>query len=176
MIAHLIMTVIADDRPGVVEVLADVIASNKGNWLESQLAHLHGKFSGIVAIAVQEKDLGQLQGALQKLSQQGFAISSQLVEKQPTRNGAQPFKLTIVGPDRPGIIREVSKALAKRGINLVELSSECSSMPWSGEPMFTAHGQAHMPQDVNLAELGDALDTIAEELGLDIAFEDRQEA
>ncbi len=176
MIAHLIMTVIADDRPGVVEVLADVIANHKGNWLESQMAHIHGKFSGIVAVAIHEKDLPDLQSALQKLGHQGFAIATSLVEKHLPKTNTQPFKLTIVGPDRPGIIREVSRALAKRGINLVELSSECSSMPWSGEPMFTAHGQAHMPQDVNLAELGDALDTIAEELGLDIAFEDRQEA
>lgn len=176
MIAHLILTVIVDDRPGVVEKLADVIAHHRGNWLESQLVHLHGKFSGIVAIAVHQTDLPALKEALVDLSQQGFAIATQMADIQPREHAVQPFKLTIVGPDRPGIIREVSGALAERGINLVELSSECSSMPWSGEPMFTARGQAHMPPDVNLSELGDALELIAEELGLDIAFEDRQEA
>jgi len=176
MIAHLIVTVIADDRPGVVETLADTIAAHRGNWLESQLTHMHGKFAGIVAVATQESDVYALQTAIAGLSKQGFVVTSERAQAQPSRATLQPFTLTIVGPDRPGIIREVSRALAKRGINLVELSSECSSMPWSGEPMFTARGQAHMPQDTNLAELGDALDLIAEELGLDIAFEDRQEA
>ncbi|WP_317932054.1 glycine cleavage system protein R [Halioxenophilus sp. WMMB6] len=176
MIAHLILTVIADDRPGVVEQLAEVIANHNGNWLESQLAHLHGKFAGIVAIAITEQNLAPLQQALTQLGDKGFSVATQLSSPQTTSQFEATFELTIVGPDRSGIIKEVSGALARRGINLLELSSECSSMPWSGEPMFTARGKAQMPDNINLAELDEALDLIAEELGLDIALEDRQEA
>lgn len=176
MIAHIIVTVIAEDRPGVVEKLADVIASHNGNWLESQLAHMHGKFAGIVTVAIEEKFLADLQGGFTALEKQGFTTSYQVAKLGQSRKTSTPFALTIVGPDRPGIIREVSRALAMRGINLLELTSECSSMPWSGEPMFTAKGKALLPQEINLSELDEALDVIAEELGLDIALEDRQEA
>ncbi len=176
MIAHLIVTVIAEDRPGVLEILADAITKQGGNWLESQLLHLHNQFSGIVAVAVNREDLADLQQALDGLTQQGFCINYRCTDAKPGGQGAKPFKLTVVGPDRPGIVREVARALAQHGINLTELSSECSSMPWSGEPMFTARGKALMPAEVNLAELDEALDQIAEELGLDIALEDREEA
>lgn len=176
MIAQIIITVIADDRPGVVETLADIIARLNGNWLESQLMNIHGKFSGIVAVAIPESRLSELQNDLDQLADQGFAIASQRVNQLPNKRNLKPFKLTIVGPDRPGIVKEVSSALANRGINLTKLTSECSSMPWSGEPMFTAQGLAHIPQHVNMVELDDDLDAIAEELGLDIALEDRQEA
>ena len=52
MIESLLITVIADDRPGVVQLLSDVIKSNGGNWLESNLAHLDGEFAGLIRINV----------------------------------------------------------------------------------------------------------------------------
>ncbi len=48
----LVLTVIGDDRPGLVGELSAAISSHQGNWLESSMSHLAGKFAGIVKVAV----------------------------------------------------------------------------------------------------------------------------
>ena len=50
--SYLILTAIGDDRPGLVEELATAISAHGGNWLESSMAHLSGKFAGIVKVAI----------------------------------------------------------------------------------------------------------------------------
>ena len=39
---------VVDDLPGLVELVAGVIAAHGGNWLESRMSHLGGKFAGIL--------------------------------------------------------------------------------------------------------------------------------
>ena len=50
---RLVLTVIGDDRSGLVEALANVVTNHGGNWEHSQMAELAGKFAGIVVVAVQ---------------------------------------------------------------------------------------------------------------------------
>ena len=52
MANFLVLTVIADDKPGIVEQLSATIARNGGNWLESRMAHMAGKFAGILRVAI----------------------------------------------------------------------------------------------------------------------------
>ena len=42
----LVLTLLGSDRPGLVELVAGVIAAHGGNWLESRMSHLCGKFAG----------------------------------------------------------------------------------------------------------------------------------
>ena len=55
----LILTVIGDDRPGLVERLASAISRHDGNWLESSMSHLSGKVAGIVSIELPRRRLGR---------------------------------------------------------------------------------------------------------------------
>ena len=60
MVTHLVMTVLGDDRPGIVRSISDQVAAAGGNWLESRMAHLAGKFAGIVLVAVHEPQTERL--------------------------------------------------------------------------------------------------------------------
>ena len=42
----LILTAIGDDRPGLVGELSAAISAHQGNWLESSMSRLAGKFAG----------------------------------------------------------------------------------------------------------------------------------
>src|SRR5262249_62412332 len=44
----IVLTLIGTDRPGLVEAVAGIIAAHGGNWLESRMTHLAGKFAGIL--------------------------------------------------------------------------------------------------------------------------------
>ena len=68
MSTYLVLTVIGDDKPGLVEMLADTVARHSGNWLESNMSHLAGKFAGILRVSVADAHADALIQDLQKLS------------------------------------------------------------------------------------------------------------
>ena len=62
----------------------------------------------------------------------------------------QRLSLELVGTDRPGIVREISQALAKRGVNVAELHTECGTAPMSNEPLFRAKADLRVPPSAPL--------------------------
>ncbi|MCZ7019144.1 glycine cleavage system protein R, partial [Salmonella enterica] len=64
---HLVLTVIAADKPGVVERVAHCIAERGGNWLESRMAHMAGQFAGILRVSVPMENRSELVSALEDL-------------------------------------------------------------------------------------------------------------
>jgi len=63
---QLILTVIGQDKAGLVEQLATVIASHKGNWMASNLSHLGGYFAGILQLEVSEEHVFALTTELER--------------------------------------------------------------------------------------------------------------
>lgn len=164
----LVLTVISDDKPGVVETLAETISEHNGNWLESRMSHLAGKFAGILQISVPAEQAPALRQALESLNNKGLKVVVEDAIKGELDTNQQELIFNAVGNDRPGIVREIAHALASRNINVDELHTNYSSMPWSGEPMFEAHGLVLVPADVDLDELQDQLNVIGDELAIDI--------
>ncbi len=165
-----IITFIGDDRPGLVESLSEVIAEHHGNWLESRLSQLAGKFAGLISISVPAASTEALQAALKNLSETG-SLSIRGVSAglgQPAAVQGQIVCLTILGPDRPGIVREFAAALSSRQINVVNMETYVSPAPMSAEMLFHARVEAQIPEGLDLAELGDTLDTIANEMDVDV--------
>lgn len=174
MNTQLVLTVLSDDRPGVVEQLAQTISQHHGNWLESRMAQLAGKFAGILQVAVAQEHRQQLQAALNDLNSKGFKIVVDTAVNT-TKPEYREFSFSVVGNDRPGIVREIAQAFAARHINMGELETACSSMPWSGEPLFEATGVIEVPKAVDMNELYDYLDKIADDLAVDIRLESSTE-
>lgn len=168
---YLILTLISDDKPGIVERLAHIIQQHEGNWLESRLSHLAGKFAGIVQVAVPDAQRSALTDALNALAGEGLKLMVETAEAGE-RTGFRAFRFTVAGADRAGIVYEIAQAFAERQINMGELETDCSSMPWSGEPLFQANGIVEVPTSVDMDELQDELDAIADELAMDIRLDE----
>ena len=58
-----------------MEILADTVRDNGGNWLESRLSHLAGKFAGIVRINIEEQQFDALEQSFAALSESGIAVT-----------------------------------------------------------------------------------------------------
>lgn len=167
-----IITFIGDDRPGLVEALSSVISDHGGNWLESRLSQLAGKFAGLISVSLPSDSGDELRAALKNLHDQGISV-----HVTPCDAGAaiadhdRLVRLTVLGPDRPGVVREIATALSKRNINVLELESFVSPAPMSAELMFHASVEASLPQPCDLQELEESLDQIADEMHMDITLE-----
>ena len=84
---------------------------------------------------------------------------------------ATRITLTVIGPDRLGIVREIARALAEHQVNVIEMDSEVTSAPMSGEMLFKARIDAEIPQSLALDDLTETLDDIANQMTLDIELE-----
>ena len=163
-----IVTFIGDDRPGLVEELSTVIENNRGNWHESRLSQLGGKFAGLVLVSLPTDDGASLESQLKALSSSGLSVRVTPTSATYPVEGGRSITLSVLGPDRLGIVKEISHTLAQHQINVVEMDSQVESAAMSGEALFRARIDAHIPTDTDMADLIDRLEDIANHMTLDI--------
>lgn len=170
MNSTLVMTVIGADRPGLVESVASLVAAQGGNWLESRMARLGGQFAGILRVEVAAEKVAALTAALQALQAKGLTVVVESDAAAPPVAADRLLQLELVGHDRPGIVRQVTHALAVHGVNVEELETECASAPMSGEILFKARATLHLPAACQIEALRQELEKIAADLIVDITI------
>jgi glycine cleavage system regulatory protein len=168
----LVMTLVGPDRTGLVESVARAVADHGGNWLESRMCRLGGEFAGILRVEIPAENKAPLLAALQKLQQDGLQIVIRADQPVSLSTPGRQTKLEIVGSDRPGIVREITSALARAKVNVEEFSSEVSSAPMSGETLFKASARLQLPERCDLAALKKDLEKIAADLLVDVSLAD----
>lgn len=168
----IVLTVVADDHPGIVEELSDVLATHGGNWTESSMMTLAGKFAGILLAHVPEDRVESFLQVLDSLEIGGIEIVAQRSETPPRPEGTREFSIELVGQDHPGIVYDITSVLARLGINVLELETTVQSASMSGESLFIAHARILVPETVSLEELRDEMEDLANELMVDIELEE----
>jgi glycine cleavage system regulatory protein len=169
--SSLVLTVIGPDRPGLVESIADIVSDHDANWIESRMSHLAGQFAGLLRVSVAAERAAGLIAGLEALSAAGLRVQVESAEAASDRHAEHHVELELVGQDRPGIVREISRALAARGVNVEELETWCSSAPMSGETLFHARAALRLPSSGALDELRSALERLGDELMVDVSLD-----
>ncbi|NWA29243.1 glycine cleavage system protein R [Pseudomonas gingeri] len=171
---HLVLTVFAPDKAGQVEQIALCIAEHGGNWLESRMSGLAGQFVGIVRVEAPAETHDALIKALQALASQGIQI--QVIPGTGEAPGRwKPIAMELVGNDRPGIVRDITRLLTEQGINLEQLVTDVSPAPMSGDPLFHAEAILAVPFDLPLDALQAGLETLADELMVELMLRSEDE-
>jgi glycine cleavage system regulatory protein len=171
---HLLaLTVITNDRPGVVELLAATIKQNHGNWLESSMSHLAGKFAGILLISVAENHRDTLMDALDSLGSAGLRITIEnaalaqahtCAKHASQKPSGQRINISVTSNDRPGIVGEISKILAGQSVNVEALSTYCDNAAMSGEPLFHLNASLDLPDNLDQEGLQLILEAVSDDL------------
>lgn len=168
MTVSLAMTVIGPDRPGLVRILSDAVASHGGNWLESRMARLAGQFAGVVRVECPASSADALVTSLEALGNEGLVV--QVVrEEAPPAEERRTLTVDVVGNDRPGIVRDLAAAIANAGGNVEELTTGLESAPMSGHPLFRAHGIISIPENSDAADLTTAIENLGSDLSVDVS-------
>ena len=165
----LVLTVIGDDRPGLVGELSAAIAAQQGNWLESSMSHLAGKFAGIVKVAVPAAQAEALKAALGKLD--ALKVTVESAEEKSVSAGRR-LKLALVGHDRIGIVREVSQVLARHAVNVEKLETHAASAPMSAETLFHAQAELAAGPSLDARALKAELERLSDDLMVDITLDE----
>jgi glycine cleavage system regulatory protein len=169
----LVLTLIGPDRPGLVEAVAGIVAQHGGNWLESRMTHLAGKFAGILRAELPSERVAEAVKALAALESRGLKVVAETAQRADRPALERTMDLELLGQDRPGIVKEIAQLLAANGVNVEELTTDRRSAPMSGEILFEAHAHVHLPAGADLGKLRAALERIANDLMVEIKLEDR---
>jgi glycine cleavage system regulatory protein len=145
---------------------------HEGSWLESRMARLAGQFAGILRTSVPEEQVAALTQALQSMEPEGLHVDVARSQPEPPASDVRELRLEIIGSDRPGIVHEISEALAEREINVDELRTEIMSAPMSGELLFLANAELLVPIDLSLDALRKDLEALAHELMVDVDLDE----
>ncbi len=170
MTTNLVLTVIADDKPGLVESLSQTIAANSGNWLESSMSQLAGKFAGVLRVSVADDKVDKLIEELNGLSTQ-LKIVIERASEVNTGGPSKMVELNLVGNDRPGIIKEISAAISAMGVNVERLNTECTPAPMSADSLFRAKATLEVPENVQIEQLQMELERLADDLIVEIEIQ-----
>lgn len=167
----IVLTVVSDDQPGIVETLSEIIADHDGNWTESSMMSLAGKFAGILLVHIPETRAPAFLEALDDLESGGMQIVAQRSDTPSIKDAASEYSFDLVGQDRPGIVRDITSVLTKHSVNVQELETTVQSASMSGESLFMAHACIFVPPDADLEALQAELEELANELMVDIELE-----
>lgn len=165
---NLVLTVIGPDRPGLVSAISDTVTAGGGNWLDTRMQSLAGMFAGILLVAVPADKASALVTALKGLETRGLRLIIETVDSGPAPHAGRLATLDLVGLDRPGIVRDLSRVLAEQHVSIVELETEREAASFSGEPMFKARATLALPEGLAVETLQTSIEKLARELMVDL--------
>lgn len=168
--AHLVLTVVGDDRAGLVQRLADVIAAHGGNWERSELAELAGAFAGVILVEVPADHRDALIGAVEALDE--LLHITPYTGAEPTDPAAgDRVTFTVLGNDRPGIVRDITQVLVGGGLSIDRFTSRTAAAPMSGGELFEATVSARTHAGDAVSDAVARLEQLADEIQVDLTVE-----
>lgn len=174
MRTSLVLTVIGDDKPGIVERLSEEVLAAGANWEESRMARLAGKFAGLLRVSVEAERAEGLAARLRTLQAGGLTVVAEPSGESPGE--ARTIRLELLGNDHPGIIRDIARVLAQQQVNIEELESDLASAPMTGETLFRARARLRIPSTITLDWLRERLEALAGELMVDLTLDEADAA
>jgi len=165
--AHLVLTVVGDDRVGLVGALAQKVSDAGANWEQSELAELAGAFAGIVLVTVPDERLTELTESLQSLD--GLTVAVHSGAPAPAARNGHTLAFTVLGNDRPGIVREVTTAISAHALSIDTFRSRTLDAPMAGGTLFEATVEVSLPDGADAAAITRALEALAGEIQVDLS-------
>lgn len=169
----LVVTIIGPDRPGIVSQVSDCAQRFGANWAASRMARLAGEFAGMVHFDVPRDNADAFVAALQGLASNGLQVTVARSESGTRADGWRGFELELVGDDRVGIVSELTRMLAERGVSIETIHTEIVRHGATGKPTFKIGAHLLVPAALSIDALRSELGTLANTMMVDIALGER---
>ncbi len=165
----LVLTVIGDDRSGIVNALAEVVAAHDGNWERSQMAELAGAFAGIVVVTLPDGRAADFTAAVRALPDLTIAVHD--ADAAASAEPDSRITVELLGNDRPGLVRELTAVFAEHGLSIEEIETGSYDAPMAGGRLFEALLVVPVSSGAETDALRADLEKLAMELMVDITVE-----
>lgn len=164
---HVSVTAIGADRPGIVAAVTKVLFDHSCNLEDSRMANLGGHFAMMLVVDPAGTDAATLEAALAEAADEyGLTIAVRpIADLEVHSSQGEPHVLSVYGADRPGIVHEVSQALAESKVNIVDLRTHVTS---GAPPVYIMLMDLEVPGDPTALE--QRLKELAADRGIDVTL------
>ena len=123
MVTTYAVTAVGPDAPGEIAGLAEALAGLGANLEDASMTRLRGHFA-MTLVASLDAPQTAVEAALAPVSAaSGLHLSVWSVEDDaPPPAAGRPWRVTLHGSDRPGLVAGTARALAEAGANITDLS------------------------------------------------------
>lgn len=161
----MVLSILGEDRPGLIDDLAKAVNHANGNWLRSSFCKLSGRFAGFVEVSIASENEPSLVSNCQSIHNLNINIQASIKAQD---DQLQNILVSVTGNDRTGIVADVSQALVQLGININKLETTCESAPNWGNQMFKADFTLEVKQKAYVDDIRQIIENIADDLMVDI--------
>jgi glycine cleavage system transcriptional repressor len=157
------VTVLGDDRPGIVAGVTGALADLHGNLEDSTMTLLRGHFAMVLLVRT-GASAAAVEAALHPLSADGSLVINARVLGDSARQvwGGPSYALRVHGADRPGIVAAITGVVARHGANIVDLGTRL------GEGLYVLTAELQLRSEGSVVGLEAELQGAADELGVDV--------
>lgn len=167
----IVLTIIAEDKPGIVQTVSDVLHAHGGSWTQSNMSALAGYFAGILLASVPSDRSDACVADLHDLESKGIRVIANASRESKSTSKRHQYNLNLVGNDRPGIVRDIARVLSSYNVNVNDLETVVESASMSGGDVFRANAQLAIPAGTDIGALESELEEMANDLMVDITFQ-----
>jgi len=146
------------NRPGLVSEASEVVHNQLGSVEESRMSRV-GEFFTITMVADLDYDnmeplmaIDDLRTALKTKLGNELEINVQSTKRWEPPSMGELATVSVMGSDAPGIVKEVTAAIAHPGLDILSADSEVHPAPFSGEMMFGLQLIVAVPSGLSIEE------------------------
>ena len=161
----LIISAVGSDRSGIVSEISGIITSHGGNVEASRMSRIGSDFAIIMLVSVDPDWVESLEVALQSINE--LTIISKPTKAKEGVEDAQ-CQIDLSGADNEGIVKILSKYLAGKSINILEMQTHITNAPVTGTPLFNLKAMTALPENIKIRGIQSDLNQIAQKLGVEI--------
>jgi glycine cleavage system transcriptional repressor len=163
--AELAVTVIGQDRPGIIADVTGVLAELGVNLTDSSMTLLRGHFA-MTLVCTGPPGITEVQRALDRLAADGsLLISVREVTDQPgPATGGRPYVLSVHGADRIGLVAATTRELAKAGGSITDATTRLVG------DLYLLVVEVDLPDSTDAGALADELAALGSRLGVDVSL------
>lgn len=160
------LTLVGEDRPGIVAALTHAIYEGGGNLGEASMMRLGGNFT-IMMMVDYDGNRKSLERMVEPVvDSMGLRCHIDHIKGKLHQHRLPDVRITVFGADRAGIVSQVTAALAEAGLNILELESDVAGS--ENEPVYIMHIEGHAGEGYGSVKA--AVDVINEE-GIEASIE-----
>lgn len=174
--SRVILSVLGQDRPGILAAVTGALFEKNGNIENVSQTTLQTQFAGIFIASIPETvSIAELSAILDRaLSPLGMNVHVDPLDNltdADTQIESEPFVITTKGPDRKGLVAEMTAIIARYNVNITNLQAIFKGGDNPGDNIMIY--EVDIPTDINRQELYTELRDRAADLSLDISIQHR---
>jgi glycine cleavage system transcriptional repressor len=159
------VTVIGNDRPGIIADATAALARLGGNLEDSTMTILRGHFAMVLLVSA-DAARSDVESGLSPLEEDGTLLVSvrEVPQEYDVAAPGAPYLLSVHGADRPGIVSAITAEVAGAGGNVTDLSTRLTG------DLYVLLAEVDLPGSADVEGLSRRLREVADGLGVDVSL------